>query len=81
MDFNPYKLYTQTYTQKYSHLNTEISKKYSTGTMTLLQHLASIISLWNNWKLENFGKIQTILGLKRQKIVRIHKTIAAQKSV
>ena len=28
MDFNPYELYTQTYTQKYSHLNTENSKKY-----------------------------------------------------
>ena len=29
MDFNPNELYTQTYTQKYSHLiNTENSKKY-----------------------------------------------------
>ena len=26
--FNPYELCTQTYTQKYSHLNTENSKKY-----------------------------------------------------
>ena len=42
--------------------------------MTSLQHLTSIILLWNNWKLENFGKIQTFLGLKRQKIVRMHKT-------
>ena len=36
--------------------------------------LTSIILLWNNWKLKNFGKIQTFLGLKRQKIVRMHKT-------
>ena len=42
--------------------------------MTSLQHLTSIILLWNDWKLENFGKIQTFLGLKRQKIVRMHKT-------
>ena len=42
--------------------------------MISLQHLTSIILLWNNWKLENFGKIQTFLGLKRQKIVRMHKT-------
>ena len=42
--------------------------------MTSLQHLTSIISLRNNGKLENFGKIQTFLGLKRQKIVRMHKT-------
>ena len=27
MDFNLYELCTQTYTQKYSHLNTENSKK------------------------------------------------------
>ena len=39
MDFNPYELYAQTYTQKYSHLNTENLKKYSGGTMTSLQHL------------------------------------------
>ena len=42
--------------------------------MTSLQHLTSIILLSNDWKLENFGKIQTFLGLKRQKIVRMHKT-------
>ena len=42
--------------------------------MTFLQHLTSIILLWNDWKLKNFGKIQTFLGLKRQKIVRMHKT-------
>ena len=42
--------------------------------MTSLQHLTSIILLWNDWKLENFGKIQTFLGLKWQKIVRMHKT-------
>ena len=28
MDFNSYEPYAQTYTQKYSHLNTENSKKY-----------------------------------------------------
>ena len=28
MDFNSCELYTQIYTQKYSHLNTENSKKY-----------------------------------------------------
>ena len=42
--------------------------------MISLQHLTRIILLWNDWKLENFGKIQTFLGLKRQKIVRMHKT-------
>ena len=42
--------------------------------MTSLEHLTSIILLWDNWKLENFGKIQRFLGLKRQKIVRMYKT-------
>ena len=28
MDLNPYELYTQTYTQKYTRLKTENSKKY-----------------------------------------------------
>ena len=45
-DFDLYELYTQTYTQKYSHLNTENSKKtYFGGTLTSLQHLTSITLL------------------------------------
>ena len=69
MDFNPYELYTQTYTQKYSHLNTENSKKYllwrdNDFFTTFDKYYFALKQLktrkfWNN----------TFLGLKRQKIV------------
>ena len=65
-------LHTKIFTLK--HGKFEKSLTDSGGTMTSLQHLTSIILLWNDWKLENFGKIQTFLGLKWQKIVRMHKT-------
>ena len=43
MDFNPYKLHTQTNTQKYSYLNMENFKKTnSIEVLTSLQHLTSI---------------------------------------
>ena len=41
--------------------------------MTSLQHLPVLF----RFETTNFGKIQTLLGLKRQKIVRMHKTCYA----
>ena len=53
-------IYTNLHTKIFTLKHGKFEKKtYSGGTMTSLQHLTSIILLWNDWKLENFGKIQT----------------------
>ena len=65
MDFNPYELYTQTYTQILLLKHGNSKNTNSRGTMTSLQYLRSIISLKNNGELENFGKIQTFWGFEK----------------
>ena len=69
MDFNPYELHTQTYTQKHSHLNTENLKKYlpwrdNDFFTTFDKYYFALKQL----KTQEFWQNTNVLGLKWQKI-------------
>ena len=75
MDFHPYEIYAQTYTQKYPYLNTENSKKNG------LQRDIDFFTTFDKYyfalkrlKTREFAKIQTFLGLKTAENVLMHKT-------
>ena len=68
MDFHPYEIYTQTYIQKYSYLNTESSKK------NLLQRDIDFFTTFDKYyfalkrlKTREFCKNTNVFGFKNGK--------------
>ena len=59
MDFNPYELYAQTYTQKYSHLNTKNSRDNDFFTKFDKYYFAL-----KQLKIREFSKSSNVLGFK-----------------